>query len=45
MDRGWKLTPPHKRDVDATLWYLDRIELLKEGEFQLKLTESIGVEQ
>lgn len=45
MDRGWKLTPPHKRDVDATLWYLDRIELLKEGEFQLKFTESVGVEQ
>jgi fructoselysine-6-P-deglycase FrlB-like protein len=24
LDRGWKLAPPHKRDVDATMWYLDR---------------------
>jgi HAD superfamily hydrolase (TIGR01484 family) len=23
LDRGWKLAPSHKRDVDATLWYLD----------------------
>ena len=24
LDRGWKLAPGHRRDVDATLWYLDR---------------------
>jgi HAD superfamily hydrolase (TIGR01484 family) len=24
LDRAWKLAPSHKRDVDATLWYLDR---------------------
>ena len=23
MDRGWKLSPVYKSDVDATLWYLD----------------------
>jgi hydroxymethylpyrimidine pyrophosphatase-like HAD family hydrolase len=28
LDRGWKLAPAHKRDVDATLWYLDRIRKL-----------------
>ena len=28
LDRGWKLAPAHKRDVDATLWYLDRVQLL-----------------
>jgi HAD superfamily hydrolase (TIGR01484 family) len=28
LDRGWKLAPAHKRDVDATLWYLERIHTL-----------------
>ncbi len=27
LDRGWKLAPHHKRDVDATLWYLDHAEI------------------
>ena len=27
MDRGWKFAPEHKRNVDATLWYLDRIKI------------------
>lgn len=27
IDRGWKFAPAHKRDVDATLWYLDAISL------------------
>lgn len=27
LDRGWKLAPHHKRDVDATLWYLQRAEI------------------
>lgn len=39
LDRGWKLAPTHKRDVDATLWYLDRIEKLGSGRFKLQLTE------
>lgn len=34
LDRGWKLAPPHKRGVDATLWYLERIALLGEGSFR-----------
>ena len=31
LDRGWKLAPPHKRDVDATLWYLERMHILDQG--------------
>ena len=27
IDRGWKFAPEHKRNVDATLWYLDRINI------------------
>lgn len=27
LDRGWKLAPHQKRDVDATLWYLERAVL------------------
>lgn len=34
LDRGWKLAPSHKRDVDATLWYLDRFEMLDPGVFR-----------
>lgn len=40
MDRGWKLAPAHKRDVDATLWYLDRVQLSSNARFKLALTES-----
>lgn len=36
LDRGWKLAPAHKRDVDATLWYLERIELLDGGRFRIR---------
>lgn len=36
MDRGWKLAPAHKRDVDATLWYLDRIHVIGGGKFKLR---------
>lgn len=25
LDRGWKLAPTEKRDVDATLWYLEHM--------------------
>lgn len=27
MDRGWNFAPEHKRNVDATLWYLERIKI------------------
>lgn len=38
-DRGWKLAPRHKRDVDATLWYLDRLVLGKNGRFRFELDQ------
>jgi Sucrose-6F-phosphate phosphohydrolase len=43
LDRGWKFAPAHKRDVDATLWYLDAIVLQGQGYFTFdagKLHES-----
>lgn len=39
LDRGWKVAPSHKRDVDATLWYLDRIRLRDGGEFAITLSD------
>jgi len=33
LDRGWKFAPAHKRDVDATLWYLEAIILQEAGCF------------
>ena len=39
IDRGWKLAPAHKRDVDATLWYLDRLMIQTGGRFQMPLPE------
>ena len=39
LDRGWKLAPTHKRDVDATLWYLDRIRTLGRWPVQMNLTD------
>jgi|HubBroStandDraft_4_1064222.scaffolds.fasta_scaffold03382_3 fructoselysine-6-P-deglycase FrlB-like protein/hydroxymethylpyrimidine pyrophosphatase-like HAD family hydrolase len=33
LDRGWKFAPAHKRDVDATLWYLEAITLQNTGYF------------
>lgn len=38
LDRGWKLAPAQKRDVDATLWYLDRIVDAGDGRFRVELT-------
>jgi HAD superfamily hydrolase (TIGR01484 family) len=38
LDRGWKLAPPHKRDVDATLWYLNRMLVIERGRFIFKLS-------
>ncbi len=40
LDRAWKLAPAEKRDVDATLWYLDRITLEDGGVFRLDLPEA-----
>jgi HAD superfamily hydrolase (TIGR01484 family) len=40
LDRGWKLTPPHKREVDAALWYLERIQVCNKGGFKLNLSET-----
>jgi fructoselysine-6-P-deglycase FrlB-like protein/hydroxymethylpyrimidine pyrophosphatase-like HAD family hydrolase len=43
LDRGWKFAPAHKRDVDATLWYLEAITLLEFGSFtfdEAKLREA-----
>lgn len=37
LDRGWKLAPRHRRDVDATLWYLDRLVVHDDGQFQFEL--------
>ena len=37
LDRGWKLAPKYKRDVDATLWYLARLTIGDGGTFQFKL--------
>jgi len=37
MDRGWKLAPGHKREVDATLWYLDRFQVDGEGRFRFSI--------
>lgn len=37
LDRGWKLAPQYKRDVDATLWYLERLIIIGDGWFQFDL--------
>ena len=37
LDRGWKLAPQHKRGIDATLWYLERVQFLEGGRFKLQL--------
>lgn len=38
LDRGWKLAPAHKRDVDATLWYLERFKATDDGRFKYDLS-------
>lgn len=40
LDRGWKVAPSHLRDVDATLWYLDHMQLREGGEFKMDFTGS-----
>jgi hypothetical protein len=42
IDRGWKFAPAHKRDVDATLWYLDSVKLIDEGRYRLDLDQEDG---
>ncbi|KWI57496.1 HAD-IIB family hydrolase [Burkholderia pseudomallei] len=37
LDRGWKLAPAEKRDVDATLWYLERMKIDESGMFRVDL--------
>jgi HAD superfamily hydrolase (TIGR01484 family) len=37
LDRGWKLAPPNKRDIDACLWYLERLQIQPNGEFTIKI--------
>lgn len=37
LDRGWKLAPAHKRDVSATLWYLERFKTLEGGRCKVEL--------
>ena len=39
LDRGWKLAPQYKRDVDATLWYLERLNLKENGTFNFSFGE------
>lgn len=39
LDRGWKLAPSHKRDVDATLWYLERFQLVEPRSFKISLAD------
>jgi HAD superfamily hydrolase (TIGR01484 family) len=44
LDRGWKLAPAHKRDVDATAWYLERTSLVGNGAFRLTLASETVTE-
>ena len=44
LDRGWKLAPAEKRDVDATLWYLERMHIKAGGLFHLDLPRKNAVE-
>jgi HAD superfamily hydrolase (TIGR01484 family) len=36
LDRGWNLAPSNKRELDAMLWYLSRIDFVGDGTFRLK---------
>lgn len=37
LDRGWKLAPDSRRDVDATMWYLERMKI-ENGQFRFQLS-------
>lgn len=43
LDRGWKLAPAEKRDVDATLWYLAHTQVAEEGVFCLALPPATNI--
>ncbi len=43
LDRGWKLAPAEKRDVDATLWYLEHMQVAEEGVFSLALPPATNI--
>ncbi|MFC3815050.1 HAD-IIB family hydrolase [Lysobacter sp. GCM10012299] len=45
LDRGWKLAPGHKRDVDATIWYLDRFLTDDTGWFKVKLSHKQATDE
>ncbi|MBB4302861.1 HAD superfamily hydrolase (TIGR01484 family) [Rhodobium orientis] len=38
LDRGWKLAPKLKRDVDATIWYLDRTKISGDRTFRFDIS-------
>ena len=44
LDRGWKLAPEHKRNVDATLWYLERVKIKPNGTFCFHLDQNDSAE-
>jgi HAD superfamily hydrolase (TIGR01484 family) len=37
LDRGWKLAPVEKRDVDATLWYLELMKIEEGSVFHVDI--------
>ncbi len=45
LDRGWKLAPGHKRDVDATIWYLDRFQTDNKGWFKVRLSHEQATDE
>lgn len=45
LDRAWKLAPAEKRDVDATLWYLEHMALEDGGVFRLILPDASEKEE
>jgi HAD superfamily hydrolase (TIGR01484 family) len=42
LDRGWKLAPVEKRDIDATLWYLEHMKAEDGSVFRLDLCRTKG---
>lgn len=42
LDRGWKLAPVEKRDIDATLWYLEHMKTEEGGVFRMDFPRSKG---
>jgi len=44
LDRGWNLAPPHRRDVDATIWYLEHFVEYGVGEFSVRLRQPVSSE-